>query len=60
MASNTNTTNKQGGLTRRSVLKGSAAVAGGALGSSIIGAPMIWAQNIKDITLTEAGPSFSV
>lgn len=48
------------GLTRRSVLKGAAALAGGAAGTGLLtGFPTIWAQNIKDITLTHAGMSFS-
>jgi len=48
------------GLTRRRLLKTGAAAAGAAAGSGVLGAPMIWAQNIKDITLTQAGPSYSV
>lgn len=48
------------GISRRSVLKGGAAMAGAAVGSGVLGAPMIWAQNIKDITLNQAGPSYSV
>ena len=36
---------------RRSVLKGGAAFAAG----STLGAPMIWAQNIKDVTLRQFG-----
>lgn len=49
-----------GGISRRSILKGGAATAGAAFGSGVLGAPMIWAQTIKDITLNQAGPSFSV
>ncbi|MDE3239047.1 MAG: extracellular solute-binding protein [Paracoccaceae bacterium] len=60
MARKTTQASDQGKLTRRSLLKGGAAVAGGVLGSGVVGAPMIWAQNIKDITLREVGPSFSV
>ena len=49
------------GLTRRRLLKGGAAVAGVAAGSgAITGFPTIWAQNIKDVTLTHVGQSFSV
>lgn len=48
------------GISRRSVLKGGAATAGAAFGSGVLGAPMIWAQTIKDITLNQAGPSYSV
>jgi putative spermidine/putrescine transport system substrate-binding protein len=48
------------GITRRNVLKGGAAALGAAAGSGIIGMPVIWAQNIKDITLNQVGPSFSV
>ncbi|WP_158818867.1 PotD/PotF family extracellular solute-binding protein [Methylocapsa sp. S129] len=58
-------TNRQGisdsGLTRRRLLKGAATVAGVAAGSgAITGFPTIWAQNIKDVTLTHVGQSFSV
>jgi putative spermidine/putrescine transport system substrate-binding protein len=49
------------GVTRRSLLKGGAAVAGVAAGSgAITGFPTIWAQNIKDVTITHVGQSFSV
>jgi len=41
-------------LSRRSVLKGGAATAAFAAGTTL-GAPMIWAQNIKDITLRQFG-----
>lgn len=47
-------------VTRRNVLKGAAAVAGAAAGSGVIGAPMIWAQEIKDIELRHVGVSYSV
>jgi putative spermidine/putrescine transport system substrate-binding protein len=48
-------------LTRRHLLKGGAAVAGLAAGSgAITGFPTIWAQNIKDVTITHVGQSFSV
>ncbi len=51
---------KKAGLTRRELLKSSAALAGAAAGSSIIGAPTVWAQTTKDITLNWVGPSYSV
>jgi putative spermidine/putrescine transport system substrate-binding protein len=48
------------GVTRRSVLKGSAAAAGLAAGSGVItGFPTVWAQNIKDIILNHTGQSYS-
>lgn len=52
---------KAGGLlnkavTRRSVLKGGAAIAGS---TAITGFPMVWAQNLKDITLVHTGMSYS-
>ncbi|MCC7320765.1 MAG: extracellular solute-binding protein [Rubellimicrobium sp.] len=53
-------TTKTTGVSRRTFLKGTAAATGAAAGSGILGAPMIWAQNIRDITLNWAGPSYSV
>ncbi len=47
------------GISRRSVLKGAAATAGLAAGSQVIGAPTIWAQNIKDVTINHTGMSYS-
>jgi putative spermidine/putrescine transport system substrate-binding protein len=47
-------------VSRRKVLKGAAATAGAVAGSQVIGAPMIWAQNIRDITLNHTGMSYSV
>jgi len=48
-------------ISRRSVLKGAAAVAGSAVGSGVItGFPTIWAQEIKDIELRHIGVSYSV
>ncbi|MDU6836097.1 MAG: twin-arginine translocation signal domain-containing protein, partial [Bradyrhizobium sp.] len=48
-------------LSRRSLLKGAAALAGAAVGSDIVpGAPTIWAQEIKDIELRHVGVSYSV
>ncbi len=50
----------EGGLTRRRLLKGSAAVAGLALGSgAITGFPTIWAQNIRNITIRQFGTGVS-
>ena len=42
------------GVSRRSVLKGAAALGGSAVGSSV-GIPTVWAQNIKDVVLRHAG-----
>ncbi len=45
---------------RRTVLKGTAAAAGTAIGSgAITGFPTIWAQNIKDVTLRQFGTGVS-
>jgi len=47
-------------LTRRGVLRGGAAAVGAAAGSgAITGFPTIWAQNVKDVTITHVGQSFS-
>lgn len=46
------------GITRRRLLK-SMALTTGAAGLSGLGAPTIWAQNIKDITLRQIGGSYS-
>ena len=51
----TETTNK---LSRRTVLKGATATAAAAAGSTL-GAPMIWAQNIRNITLHQFGTGVS-
>ncbi|MGH7119328.1 MAG: ABC transporter substrate-binding protein [Acetobacteraceae bacterium] len=49
-----------GTLTRRRLIKGSAALAGAAVGSgAVTGFPTIWAQNLKDITLRHVGMSYS-
>lgn len=45
-----------GKVTRRGVLKGGAAIAGT---TAITGFPTVWAQNIKDVTLTHTGMSYS-
>jgi putative spermidine/putrescine transport system substrate-binding protein len=50
-----NTTKK---LSRRSLLKGAAATSAFAAGATL-GAPMIWAQNIKDITIRQFGTGVS-
>ncbi len=47
-------------ISRRGILKGGAVVTGAAIGSGVLGAPMIWAQTIRDITLNQVGPSYSV
>ncbi len=47
-------------ISRRSLLKGTAAVAGTAIGSgAVTGFPTIWAQNIKDVTLRQFGTGVS-
>ncbi|MEP2978345.1 MAG: extracellular solute-binding protein [Lentilitoribacter sp.] len=54
------TENKKTGLSRRSLLKGTAATAGAAIGSgAITGFPTIWAQNIKNVTLRQFGTGVS-
>ena len=45
---------------RRQVLKGAVALAGATAGSGVIGAPTIWAQEIKDNELRHVGVSYSV
>ena len=48
------------GVSRRDILKGSAALAGAAIGSgAVTGFPTVWAQNIKDVTLNHVGSSYS-
>ena len=47
-------------VSRRRLLKGAARLAGAAIGSGMIkGFPTVWAQNIKDVTLTHVGMSYS-
>src|SRR5260221_10863773 len=46
--------------TRRTILKGAAAVAGVAGAQAITGFPLIWSQEIKDIELRHVGVSYSV
>lgn len=44
-------------ITRRRLLKGSAAAVGFSAGSGVLtGFPTIWGQDIKDVTLLHAGP----
>ncbi|VAW17103.1 ABC transporter, substrate-binding protein (cluster 1, maltose/g3p/polyamine/iron) [hydrothermal vent metagenome] len=51
---------KKGAISRRSVLKGTAATAGLAIGSgAVTGFPTLWAQNIKDVTLRQFGTGVS-
>ncbi|MCB5409462.1 ABC transporter substrate-binding protein [Pseudogemmobacter faecipullorum] len=56
----TTTEKKAGDFSRRGFLKASAGAAGAAAGAGVLGTPMIWAQTIKDITLNQVGPSYSV
>ncbi|MEM9107323.1 MAG: substrate-binding domain-containing protein [Pseudomonadota bacterium] len=49
------TLKKSNGLSRRSLLKGTAA----GVAASTLGAPTIWAQNIKDVTLRQFGTGVS-
>lgn len=49
------TAKKTAGLSRRSLLKGTAA----GVAASTLGAPTIWAQNIKDVTLRQFGTGVS-
>jgi putative spermidine/putrescine transport system substrate-binding protein len=51
---------KNTGVSRRNILKGGAAAVGAAAVSEVIGAPTIWAQEIKNITLRHVGVSYSV
>ncbi len=53
-------TPKSSSVSRRTLLKGTAAVAGAAIGSgAVTGFPTIWAQNIKDVTLRQFGTGVS-
>ena len=49
---------QRNGLSRRTLLKGAASTAIAA-GSTTLGAPMLWAQNIKDVTLRQFGTGVS-
>jgi putative spermidine/putrescine transport system substrate-binding protein len=54
------TTGIKSALTRRDVIKGTAATAGVVAGTgAITGFPTIWAQNIRNITLNHTGMSYS-
>ena len=47
-------------LTRRAMLKRGAALSGAVAGSSVVtGFPMVWAQNIKNVTLRQFGTGVS-
>jgi putative spermidine/putrescine transport system substrate-binding protein len=46
------------GLSRRTLLKGAASTAVAA-GATTLGAPMLWAQNIKDVTIRQFGTGVS-
>src|SRR5579871_2273622 len=48
------------GISRRSILKGASAAGAAAIGSHLVSPPALWAQEIKDITLTHVGVSYSV
>lgn len=51
---------KDTGISRRDLLKGAAAVTGAAVGSGIVtGFPTVWAQNIKDVTITHIGSIYT-
>ena len=50
------TVKKSAGISRRSMLKGTAA---GVAAATTLGAPTIWAQNIKDVTLRQFGTGVS-
>src|SRR2546422_4804031 len=46
-------------ITRRQLLKGAVATAAAVAGSRVSGVPTVWAQNIKDIKLVQAGGAYS-
>ena len=50
---------KRGTVTRRGALRTLAAGAAAGLGGTL-GAPMIWAQTIRDVTLMHVGPAYSI
>ena len=54
--SKTNETLGTGKVSRRTVLKAGAALAGA---TTVTGFPMVWAQNLKDIILNHTGMSYS-
>ncbi|QJF50270.1 ABC transporter substrate-binding protein [Roseobacter ponti] len=49
---------QRNGLSRRTLLKGAASTAVAA-GATTLGAPMVWAQNIRDVTLRQFGTGVS-
>lgn len=52
------TKKKRGAISRREVLVGGAVTV--AAGSSLLATPMVWANNLKDISIQQVGPSYSV
>ena len=55
-----NTKHRRQGPSRRSLLKGAAALAGVAAGTKALGGfPTVWAQDTKDITINHSGMSYS-
>jgi len=46
-------------ISRRKLIKGVAGAGALAAGSQVLGAPTLWAQNIKDVTLTHVGGAYS-
>ena len=59
MKSNKNS-KRASGLSRRKVLKGAAATTGLAVGTgAVTGFPMVWAQQLKDITIHHVGAPYS-
>ncbi|WP_027853906.1 ABC transporter substrate-binding protein [Marinobacterium litorale] len=60
VSASTDNQEKPSGMSRRGFLKTASAVGGAALGSGVItGFPMIWAQNIKNVTLRQFGTGVS-
>ena len=53
-------THQKQGPSRRSILKGAAAIAGVAAGTKALGGfPTVWAQDTKDIVINHSGMSYS-
>ncbi|TCK04175.1 ABC transporter substrate-binding protein [Marinobacterium mangrovicola] len=60
LSASTEPKEERSGLSRRGFIKAAGVAGGAALGSgAITGFPMIWAQNIKDITLRQFGTGVS-
>lgn len=60
LSASTEPKEERSGVSRRGFIKAAGVVGGAALGSgAITGFPMIWAQNIKDITLRQFGTGVS-